>query len=90
MTKMQQKTCILFQGEHEKKYLPHEVTANEFLERLNPEELEKLQNDIAYSMVRRKTFEQAKVLKKWQVNVDATELDEGYKQKNESFKKYIF
>ncbi len=74
-----------FLGEHEQEYLPHGVTVNEFLERLDPEELEKIQKDIVYSMVRRKTFEQAKVLKKWQVIVDATELDEGYKQKNENY-----
>lgn len=52
-----------FLGEHGQEYLPHAVTVNEFLERLNPEELEKLQKDIAYSMVRRKTFEQTKVLR---------------------------
>ena len=74
-----------FLGEQEQEYLPHGVTVNEFLERLNPEELEKIQKDIVYSMIRRKTFEQAKVLKKWQVIVDAAELDEGYKQKNENY-----
>lgn len=78
-------------GEDAKDYLPHGVSENEFLERLNPEE------------IRRKTFEDAKVLKKWLVIIDATELDEGFQKKNEYYlsrcynkgtekdtKKYIF
>ena len=36
-------------------------------------------------MIRRKTFEDARVLKKWQVIIDATELDEGYQKKNDSY-----
>lgn len=79
------KNLYTFLGEHEQEYLPHGVTVNELLERLDPEELEKIQKDIVYSMIRRKTFDDAKILKKWQVIVDATELDEGYKQKNESY-----
>ena len=53
--------------------------------RLNPEELEKIQKDIAYSMIRRKTFDDARVLKRWQIIIDATELDEGYQKKNEYY-----
>lgn len=71
-----------FMGEAEKAYLPHGVTENEFLEKLDPEELEDIQQNIVYSMIRRKTFDNARVLKKWQVIVDATELDEGYQKKN--------
>lgn len=33
-------------------------------------------------MIRRKTFNDARVLKKWKVIIDATELDEGYQKKN--------
>ena len=51
-----------FMGEHEKDYLPHGVTENEFLERLDPGELETVQQNIVYSMIRRKTFDNAKVL----------------------------
>ena len=40
---------------------------------------------IVYSLIRRKTFEKARVFKKWQVIVDATELDEGYLKKNNYF-----
>lgn len=29
-------------------------------------------------MIRRKTFDDARVLKKWQIIIDGTELDEGY------------
>ena len=71
-----------FIGEDAKEYLPHGVTENEFLERLDPKELASVQQNIVYSLIRRKTFENAKVFKKWQVIVDATELDEGYQKKN--------
>ena len=72
-------------GDPVKEYLPHGVTENEFLERLDPENLENIQKEIAYTMIRRKTFEDARVLKKWQVLIDATELDEGYRKKNDSY-----
>ena len=72
-------------GDPVKEYLPHGVTENEFLERLDPENLENLQKGIAYTMIRRKTFEDARVLKKWQVIIDATELDEGYQKKNDYY-----
>ena len=74
-----------FMSEEKKEYLPPGVTENEFLARLNPEELEKIHKDIAYSMIRRKTFDDARVLKRWQIIVDATELDEGYQKKNEYY-----
>lgn len=48
-------------------------------------ELEKIQKDIAYSKIRKKSFNDAKVLKKWQVIIDATELDEGYQKKNDYY-----
>ena len=44
-----------FMGSKEKEYLPHGVTVNEFLERLDPLELEEIQSDIVYKMIRRKT-----------------------------------
>lgn len=74
-----------FMGEEAREYLPHGVTVNEFLERLALEELENIQKNIVYSMIRRRSFEDARVLKKWQVIVDATELDEGYQKKNEHY-----
>ena len=50
-------------GDPVKEYLPHGVTENEFLERLDPENLEKIQKEIACSMIRRKTFDEARVIK---------------------------
>lgn len=79
------KNLYSFLGETEKEYLPHGVTENEFLEKLDASELEKIQKDIVFSMIRRKTFDDAKVLKKWQIIVDATELDEGRTQKNDYY-----
>lgn len=79
------KNIYSFLGASEKEYLPHGVTENEFLERLDSTELEKIQKDIAYSMIRRKTFDDARVMKKWQIIIDATELDEGFVQKNDYY-----
>lgn len=50
--------------------------------------MEKILQKIVYSMIRRKTFEDARVLKKWLVLIDATELDEGdegLEKKNEHY-----
>ena len=74
-----------FMGDEAKEYLPHGVTVNEFLERLDPLELEEIQADIVYQMIRRKTFDEAKVLGKWIVLVDGSELDEGNTKKNENY-----
>ena len=79
------KNLYAFVGEKIQDYLPHGVTINELLEKLDPEELENIQKGIAYSMIRRKTFDDARVQKRWQVIVDATELDEGYKKKNDGY-----
>ena len=79
------KNIYHFMGSESKEYLPHGVTVNEFLERLEPSELEEIQSDIVYRMIRRKTFDDAKVLGKWLVIVDGTELDEGKTQKNENY-----
>ena len=79
------KNLYSFIGNEEQNYMPHGVTVNELLEKLDPAELENVQKDIVYTMIRRKTFDNAKVLKKWQVIVDATELDEGYLKKNNGY-----
>ena len=42
--------------------LPHGVTENEFLENLNPEELEKIQAEIVRILIKRKTFNDARFL----------------------------
>lgn len=74
-----------FLGDAKKDYLPHGVTVNELLERLDFEELEEIQKDIVYSMIRQKTFNNAKVMKKWQILIGGTELDEGYQKKNDYY-----
>lgn len=74
-----------FMGSSPKEYLPYGVTENEFLERLEPTELENIQSDIVYRMIRRKTFDDAKVQKRWLVLVDGSELDEGYIKKNDNY-----
>ena len=79
------KNLYRFMGSDSKQYLPHGVTINEFLERLEPSELEEIQADIVYKMIRRKTFDDAKVLGKWLVLVDGSELDEGNTKKNDNY-----
>lgn len=74
-----------FMGEKVKEYLPHGVTENEFLSRLDPKELESIQQKIVYNMIRRKTFKDARVFKKWQIIIDGVELDEGTQKKNEQY-----
>ena len=46
-----------FMGKSAKEYLPHVVTVNELLEKLEPAELEEIQSDIVYRMIRRKKIE---------------------------------
>ena len=79
------KNLYRFMGKEIKEYVPHGVTINEFLERIDPVELEDIQKDLAYQMIRRKTFDKGKVLGKWLVLVDGTELDEGFQQKNDYY-----
>lgn len=79
------KNLYQFLGSESKEYMPHGVTVNEMLERLEPIELERIQKDLAYTMIRRKTFDSAKVEGCWLVLVDGTELDEGYQKKNEYY-----
>lgn len=43
-----------FMASDSRKYLPHGVTVNEFLERLELSELEEIPSDIVYKMIRRK------------------------------------
>lgn len=72
-----------FMGEKEKPYLPHGVTVNEYLERLDPEELQKVQQKQVYELIRRKTFDNARFHKKWLVIVDGTQTYSGSRKLNE-------
>ncbi len=59
----------------EKEYLPHYVTINECLSRLDTTELEKIRKGMVYNLIRKKSFDESKFLGSyWLVIVDATQL----------------
>lgn len=66
-----------FLGEKEKAYLPHGVTLNAYFSRLDPAELQEVQQSCVYDMIRRKTFDDAKFQGRWLVIVDGTQLYSG-------------
>ncbi len=45
-----------FMGKKEREYLPHAVTVNEYFERLDPDELQKVQQKQVYGLIRSKAF----------------------------------
>jgi hypothetical protein len=57
-----------------KEELPHYVTLNDFLKRLETSELQKVRKDILYHLIRMKRFDRARLQKNWLVIVDATWL----------------
>lgn len=62
-------------GLEEKDYLPHYVTINECLNRLDNQELEKVRKKMVYGIIRKRSFEYEKFLgEKWLVIVEATQL----------------
>lgn len=62
-------------GLEEKDFLPHYVTINECLSRLDNKELEKVRKKMIYGIIRKRSFEYGKFLgEKWLVIVDATHL----------------
>lgn len=73
-----------FSGEPAKEFLPHHVTENEYLERLQPGELQGVLQKICYDSIRRKSFNDARFRKKWLVIVDATRTYSGSRKINES------
>ena len=72
-----------FFGEKEKEFLPHAVTINEYLERLDPEELQRIQQKQVYGLIRSKSFYDARYRKKWLVIVDGTQLYSGGRKLND-------
>ncbi|MDE6435730.1 MAG: transposase family protein [Lachnospiraceae bacterium] len=78
------KNLYRFMGEKEKEYLPHAVTVNEYLERLNPDELQKVQQKQVYGLIRSKAFYDARFQKKWLVIVDGTQTYSGSRKLNEN------
>lgn len=66
--------CLIL-GKEEKEYLPHYVTINECLEKLDPEELQKFRKRMIRKLLRKRSFENARFLGKyWMVIIDATQL----------------
>lgn len=62
-------------GLEEKDFLPHYVTINECLSRLDNQELEKIRKKMIYGIIRKRSFEYGKFLgEKWLMIVDATQL----------------
>lgn len=72
-----------FMGVELDEYLPHHVTENEYLERLNPDELQKVIQGMVYQMIRRKSFDDARFMKEWIIIIDGTQLYSGGRQINE-------
>lgn len=79
------KNIYSFINKETKEFLPHSVTLNEFLCKLDPEEISNIRDDLAKKMIRRKTFYNARLLGKWLVIVDGTELDNSCVKKNEFY-----
>lgn len=65
-------------------FLPHYVTLNEYLERLEPEELESILRRICISSIRRKSFSDARFKGNWIVIIDGTRSYSGPRQINEN------
>ena len=58
-----------------KEYLPHYVTINDCLSKLGVKELEKIRKNMIYTILRKRSFQDARFLKKhWCVIIDATQL----------------
>ena len=74
-----------FWGVEKHEFLPHYVTLNDFLSKTDPEEVEGIVQDILSTLIRRKTFDGARIQKHWEVIVDGTELDEGTQKKNNDY-----
>lgn len=55
-------------------FLPHYVTINDLLKKLELSELEKLRNRLVYDLLRSRRFESARFQKRWLVIIDATGL----------------
>lgn len=70
-------------GGKEREYLPHAVTINEYFERLDPDELQKVQQKQVRELILSKAFYDARFQKKWLVIVDGTQTYSGSRKLNE-------
>lgn len=77
------KNLFHFMDREEKEYLPHSVTINEYFARLNPNELQKVQQKQVYGLIRKKVFYDARFQKKWLVIVDGTQTYSGNRKLND-------
>lgn len=77
------KNLYRFMGGERKEYLPHAVTVNEYFERLDPDELQRVQQKQVYGLIRSKAFYDARFQKKWLVIVDGTQTYSGSRKLNE-------
>ena len=55
----------LITGKDELEELPHYVTVNEFLSRLNPDELSAIRTSMIKALIRKRSFEQARFMDKY-------------------------
>ncbi len=69
---------------NENEELPHYVTLNDYLKKLDPKELQKVRKDLLYHLIRMKSFDEARFQKKWLIIVDGTWL-QTYKEKQDEF-----
>lgn len=73
----------LITGKNELTEIPHYVTVNDFLSRLNPDELSVIRSKMINALIRKRSFEKARFLDKyWLIIVDATQLYT-FKEKND-------
>lgn len=73
----------LITGKDELSEIPHYVTVNDYLSRLNPEELSAIRTRMIRALIRKRSFEKARFLDKyWLIIVDATQLYT-FKKKND-------
>lgn len=73
----------LITGKEELSELPHYVTVNDFLSRLNPDELSKIRSKMIRALIRKRSFEKTRFLNKyWLIIIDATQLYT-FKEKND-------
>lgn len=54
------RNIMSFLGERDEGYLPHGVTVNEYLEKLDTVQLQEIQQSMVYDLIRRKTFDDAR------------------------------
>lgn len=72
-------------GQEDLQELPHYVTENEYLGRLDPEELSKIRANIIRALIRKRSFESARLLEKyWLVIIDATQLH-SFRERNDGY-----